>query len=231
MAQNGGAATPITRPGDVEEGLLAAALPLFGRRGYADVSVREVANAAGVTTPTLYYYFGSKRGLYSRLVHDLLERRTSAMRDALEGRGDAIARLRRVLEAYVWLGRKDAVDKEAHLLILRETFGLGGDLFPDLIYEHDASNRRAVRRVLQEGIDSGLFRPLRVEHTAVAILGVMSTFVRRAALGSNLKPADGVSQVLDVVVEGMRRREPTSDAPPPAPVEGAKQTRIVRGRG
>ena len=201
-------ATATTRSGDVEERLLVAALPLFGRRGFTDVSVREVARAAGVTTPTVYYYFGNKRGLYLRLLHDLLERRATAMRTALSSKGDPITRLRRVLEAYVWLDRRDAVDKEVHLFMLRETFGLGADLFPDLISEHDASNRRVVRTLLQEGIGTGIFRPVRVEHTAIAIIGVMSTFIRRAALGANVRPADGIAQVMDVVIEGLRPRQP-----------------------
>lgn len=219
-----------TRAGDVEERLLAAALPLFGRRGYTAVSVREVARAAGVTTPTLYYYFGNKRGLYLRLLHDLFERRASAIRAAVNGRGDPIMRLRRVLEAYVWLDRKDAVDKEVHLFMLRETYGLGGDLFPDLISEHDASNRRAVKRVLQDGIDAGIFRPVRTEHTAIAILGVMGTFIRRAALGANVRPADGINQVLDVVVDGLRPREPAADAEAATPAGTARRTGAKNGR-
>src|SRR5262245_35441556 len=77
---------------DVEERLLQAALRLFGQRGYAGVSVREVAREAGVTTPNVYYYFGSKRGLYLRLLHDMLERHATAVRVALAERGDPIAR-------------------------------------------------------------------------------------------------------------------------------------------
>lgn len=191
---------------DVEARLLAVALRLFGQRGYADVSVREVARAAGVTTPAVYYYFTNKRGLYLRVLHDLLERRATAMRTALAGRGDPLVRLRRVLEAYVAFDQDSPVENDAHLLMLRETFGLGTDMFPDLITEHDASNRRVLRQVLDEGIRCGVFRRVRVEHTVIAVLGIMSTFVRRAALGARVRPADGIAQVMDVVVEGLRER-------------------------
>jgi AcrR family transcriptional regulator len=209
-------AAPAGEARDVDERLLAAALKLFGQRGYAGVSVREVARAAGVTTPNVYYYFGSKRGLYLRLLHDLLDRRSTAVRVALSEGGDPIVRLRRVLEAYIWFDRDDPVDREAQLFLLREIYGLGSDLFTDLVAEHDASNRRALRQVIEEGIRLGVFRPVRVEHTVVAIFGVMLTFIRRAALGARVRPSDAIAQVMDVMVEGMRRRGPHPEAAPAA---------------
>jgi AcrR family transcriptional regulator len=52
---------------------LLAARELFMRRGYAGVSVGEVAEAAGITKPTLYYHFGDKEGLYAAVICSLLE--------------------------------------------------------------------------------------------------------------------------------------------------------------
>ena len=50
--------------------LLDAALDLFYAKGYDAVGVQEIVDRAGVTKPTLYYYFGSKIGL----LRNLLER-------------------------------------------------------------------------------------------------------------------------------------------------------------
>jgi TetR/AcrR family transcriptional regulator len=44
------------------------------QRGYAAVSVCDLAEAAGVTKPTLYYHFGDKEGLYAAMLVDLLTR-------------------------------------------------------------------------------------------------------------------------------------------------------------
>lgn len=55
---------PSSPPAPLRERILAEATRLFGERGYAATSVREVAEAAGCTKPALYYHFGSKESLF-----------------------------------------------------------------------------------------------------------------------------------------------------------------------
>jgi AcrR family transcriptional regulator len=45
--------------------MLAAATDLFSERGFAAVSMDDVAHAAGITKPLVYSYFGSKEGLFA----------------------------------------------------------------------------------------------------------------------------------------------------------------------
>lgn len=55
---------------DNREKILACAKHLFYQKGYDAVGVQEIAVAAGVTKPTLYYYFKSKRGLLEALLRE-----------------------------------------------------------------------------------------------------------------------------------------------------------------
>jgi len=50
--------------GNVKQTILEKALDLFSVKGYEGVSVSELTEAAGITKPTLYYYFNSKEGLF-----------------------------------------------------------------------------------------------------------------------------------------------------------------------
>ncbi len=45
------------------ETILKQGLSLFAQKGYNAVGVQEICDACGVTKPTLYHFFGSKRGL------------------------------------------------------------------------------------------------------------------------------------------------------------------------
>jgi AcrR family transcriptional regulator len=49
------------------EWLLAAAAEQFGARGYTEASLRDIAAAAGVSTPALYDHFKSKADLYAEV--------------------------------------------------------------------------------------------------------------------------------------------------------------------
>ena len=50
--------------GDRMEQTLGVAHGLFAERGYAEVTMDEIAAAVGVTKPLLYNYFGNKERLY-----------------------------------------------------------------------------------------------------------------------------------------------------------------------
>lgn len=50
--------------------ILNCALELFYKRGYDAAGMQEIAEAAGITKPTLYYYFKSKQGLLEALIKE-----------------------------------------------------------------------------------------------------------------------------------------------------------------
>lgn len=47
--------------------ILNTACSLFSQKGYDAVGVQEICEKSGITKPTLYYYFGSKKGLLQAL--------------------------------------------------------------------------------------------------------------------------------------------------------------------
>jgi TetR/AcrR family transcriptional regulator, regulator of cefoperazone and chloramphenicol sensitivity len=57
-----------------KERILAAAVQIFGRKGFKAATVREICQAARVNLAALNYYFGNKQDLYRKLVTDLLQR-------------------------------------------------------------------------------------------------------------------------------------------------------------
>ncbi len=53
--------------------LLALGMRLFAERSYDEVSIDDIAEAAGVSKGLLYHYFGSKRDFYVATVRDAAE--------------------------------------------------------------------------------------------------------------------------------------------------------------
>ena len=58
---------------NTKETIKQVAVKLFGLKGYDAVGVQEIVEAAKITKPTLYYYFGSKVGLLQAIIQENME--------------------------------------------------------------------------------------------------------------------------------------------------------------
>jgi AcrR family transcriptional regulator len=74
------------RGDETRERIIDAAVKLFGERGFAAASTRDIATAAGVNAPALQYYFENKEGLYQAcaefIASDLTAHFTPVMKQA-----------------------------------------------------------------------------------------------------------------------------------------------------
>jgi AcrR family transcriptional regulator len=74
-AKKRAAATAGYRKGEeTRQRILDAALTAFGEASFQAVTTRRIAQAAGVSLPTLQYYFGDKEGLYRACAQAIVER-------------------------------------------------------------------------------------------------------------------------------------------------------------
>lgn len=80
--------------------ILTNALQLLAWRGYDAVGVQEIVEAAGVTKPTLYHYFGSKRGLLEALLEQDFVPLLQAVQQAADYHGDLPLTLEKVTTAF-----------------------------------------------------------------------------------------------------------------------------------
>ncbi|RMF17184.1 MAG: TetR/AcrR family transcriptional regulator [Candidatus Dadabacteria bacterium] len=81
---------------DGKASLLEAAEALFADRGYSATSVRDICQAAGVTQPSLYHFFGSKEKLLWTLIEDRFGTYCDELEQTLAEADDAKA----VFQAY-----------------------------------------------------------------------------------------------------------------------------------
>jgi AcrR family transcriptional regulator len=95
-----------------EQQIIDAACRVFGENGYAGTSVADVADAAGISKPLIYNYFGSKEGLYAVCVHHAASTLTSEIERTAATGTVGLARavvtldgMFRVLEPQPWIWR------------------------------------------------------------------------------------------------------------------------------
>ncbi len=73
-----------------KELILNTALSLFARKGYDGVGVQEICSLAGITKPSLYYYFKNKQGLLLAIAENKGEVLFERLKNALVYRHDFI---------------------------------------------------------------------------------------------------------------------------------------------
>ncbi|MFC4161663.1 TetR/AcrR family transcriptional regulator [Chitinimonas lacunae] len=141
--------------------ILAAALALFGERGYANTRLDDVASRAGVTKGTLYLYFANKEELFKAAVRETVLPHIEFAEDLVaDHRDDARSLLRRLLDAWAVLL------SQPHSGCLSKLMMAEAANFPDLarfyLDEVVLRSRRLFSTVIERGIQDGEFRPVDV---------------------------------------------------------------------
>ncbi|MCB9593669.1 MAG: TetR/AcrR family transcriptional regulator [Sandaracinaceae bacterium] len=119
--------------------LLELGLRLFAERAYDEVSIDDIANAAGVSKGLLYHYFGGKRAFYVACVENAAEalfERTLADPSIPEPE-----RARAGLEAYFDYAEEH---ETAYMALMRS--GIGND--PEVAEVVERTRTRIVQRAL-----------------------------------------------------------------------------------
>lgn len=78
------------------EAIIQAALKLFREKGYTNVSINELAAASGVSSVSIYNYFGNKEGLVKECARILMRETTQAVESLL---GEGIGFKEKLLQA------------------------------------------------------------------------------------------------------------------------------------
>lgn len=191
------------QPDNVRERIGQAALSLFEAKGYDGVSIRDIAQEGGTTNALIYHYFGNKEGLFREILLELRRKLGDAVTEAAGQEGTAMERLSRFCDAYLTHYEKEPGAR----FMMRELLRLGSDVYAEVASELDATLRHTLRDLLKAGVDEGIFRNDALDMCAIGILGILTTFVRRRAVGASRLSLDSAkAQVMDFYINGLRAK-------------------------
>src|SRR4051794_13241617 len=175
--------------------MLDTARGLFAARGYADVTMDEVASAVGVTKPLLYNYFGNKEQLFLACMQPAADGLLTAVVSAVQAAETPAAALRSGIRAF--FAFLDS-DREAWRVIYDESLPAGGQIARSVGESRDRL-AQLVTAALQERTEGPAVEPL-----SVAILGAAEA-LGRWWLHTGAMPADRAAELLIRTIEpGLR---------------------------
>jgi AcrR family transcriptional regulator len=152
--------------------ILKAARKLFSEKGFHSASMADIAQEAGVNKALLFYYFSSKKNLYSEILKDLFANFSQEIENRLAGVGDVEERLCRIIRYY---SNHMVVNRDIANIIMREFLGLGPGL-PFSVEEIIKRARQPLILVLEEGIRQGRFVQLDPAFISDSVVGILHMF-------------------------------------------------------
>jgi AcrR family transcriptional regulator len=181
--------------------IVKAASDLFGRQGYEDTSVDEIAVAAGVAKGAVYHHFASKE----RLFETVLKAATAELaRDVTQRAGSAVDvwdSIAVATEAYFELASTGAV---AQIVLKDGPAVLGWERWRDVDAEHFGA---AMPSILQAAMAQGLIVSQPVEPLARLLLGAATEAAAACAASSDpVATGRAHAQAFRSLLDGLRRR-------------------------
>jgi AcrR family transcriptional regulator len=181
--------------------LLEAAAAEFGERGFHEAAINGITGRAGVALGTFYTYFESKEEVFRALVRDMSRATRAHVAEAVKGAPDRLAAERLGLEAFIAFVRRHP---ELYRIIEEAQF-----VAEDVYREHYLTFVDGYSRNLAAARGRGEIADGPDEPRAWALIG-MSVFLgmRYGLWKEDLSPAEVAGAAIDLVSEGLRKREP-----------------------
>jgi AcrR family transcriptional regulator len=187
--------------GVARQRLLAAALELFTRKGYAATTVREIVAAAGVSKPVLYYYFTNKEGIYLELMSGTFALFEGILSGLRQSHGSARERILRfatmIFDGFV-----------ANIQVMRLIYAIffgppqGAPHFPH--EQYFTAMLEVVAGLVAEGVATDEFREVDAQQVAWIVVSCMNTAMEEQLCHCPPR-VDGerLTAMLDLVLDGI----------------------------
>ncbi|MFY9240731.1 MAG: TetR/AcrR family transcriptional regulator [Roseovarius sp.] len=157
--------------------LIKAAKKLFEEYGYHNVSVTDIARAAGVSHSMINVHFNAKAGLLYQIIHESNVAQTEEVTELLQQGGTVIERLERIVRSFAEHDLKDP----ALLAVMQSYFWAWLQETEEENREQLAEALTPARQVLKDGVASGALKAdLDLDRAIRAVFAIYTMGLRPA---------------------------------------------------
>ncbi len=188
---------------DVAQRILQAAIRVFDKYGLRKTTMRDIAESAGMSKSSLYYYFRDKKKILSSVIRQEAEILIEKLRTAVQ----KAASPQDKLQAYVVTRMRLLFKLSVYYASLTETYL---EQYTFIEQEREAFTdfeNTTIQNILSEGINTGVFRIRDVLTTAKMIIIIMKGLELRLIIGKSMDDLDEtVRTMLDILLQGLETR-------------------------
>jgi AcrR family transcriptional regulator len=195
------------------DGILKAATKVFAKYGFDGGSVEKISSAAKSVDRMLYYYFGNKEGLFIAVIEDMYRQMNEAEAELVLDTEQPVQALKDVIAFVLNYYRRHP---EFVTLLNTENLHQGRHIVKlDQAAQYSSPAVDVIRRILQTGVQQGLFRPdvvARDVYLLIVSTGyfyMSNRFTLSAFMGEDLQAPQAVAHwqhfVTDTVLRAVTR--------------------------
>jgi AcrR family transcriptional regulator len=189
---------------------MRAASRLFWERGYAAVSVADIAAAVGITKATLYYHFSGKEAVYVAVMRHTLELIAAAIREIARTPLPVRERLRLLASGFL----ANAPNESNHDAMLRDVDQLLNPAAQaDLAAAHTAM-MDAYTDLMRDAIDRGELRDLDPAWLANTFQHLLDSIVLKRNAGFFPDRHAAAEALIDLFLHGTATSPPAMERLP-----------------
>jgi AcrR family transcriptional regulator len=161
-------------PADVPERIIEEATRLFVARGYTSISMREIAEAVGVSKAGLYYHFKDKEALFLAILNANLNHLGSLIQTARQQGATSRQQVSGMLHAIF-----DQAPNQRAIIRLanQEMTHLSQEARAEFGRAYQTKFIRQVEEILRGGVERGELKPVNVQLATWILLGMAYPFL------------------------------------------------------
>ena len=181
--------------------LLAIAAGLFAEKGFKNTTVRDIADASGILSGSLYHHFDSKESMVDEILSSFQEELFGKYDEVLASDDDARTKIERAVRLSF-----EAIDRHRHEVAIfqNEADYLGSFERFGYLAERHAQSREVWMTLLTQGVEAGALRKdLDIELTYRFIRDTVWVAVRWYRPGKSLSHDDIADQYLHILLDGI----------------------------
>jgi len=136
--------------------ILSSAEASFLNKNYADVTMEDIAEGAGVTRGAAYHHFANKESLYVAMMQSALKEKQALLQTAVASPGTCRERLRRLTQIFLELPREK---RDVMKLVRRDINIFKDPVRNQLVRAYQSALPEQIEIILQDGIRDGELAP------------------------------------------------------------------------
>lgn len=180
---------------------MAVALQLFAERGFADVTIKDIAGKLRINTALIYYYFRNKDDLFRACIETAVYDAMTSY-DSIRGAGNhPVERINSWFESNLSLA--PSISSMVKVMVDYASSSLRLPSVDRLIRRFYDEERRLLAQAFSEGVASGAFRPVDSDRLARFVSTHLDGIMVAAIIRPDLDIHDAVATLREILFDAL----------------------------